>query len=63
LREIIKEGKPRRQLAMKDFERAIEGQRTVLASWYAKVAEELHSVEEAEMFRELIQSAGDYHEH
>ena len=63
LRERIKEKKPRRQLAMADFEQAIKGLRTVLAAWYAKAAEDLPSLGEAEMFSDLIQAAKDYHEH
>lgn len=60
LRERIREKKPRRQLTMADFEYAIEGQRTILASWYAKAAEDLPRLGEAEMFKELIEAAKDY---
>jgi transitional endoplasmic reticulum ATPase len=57
LRERIMEKKSRRQLTMTDFEQAIEGQRTMLASWYAKAAEDLPRLGEAEMFKELIEAA------
>jgi SpoVK/Ycf46/Vps4 family AAA+-type ATPase len=60
LRERIREKKPRRQLTIADFEQAIAGQGTVLASWYAKAAEDLPRLGEAEMFKELIQAAKDY---
>ena len=60
LRERIMEKKPRRQLTMTDFEQAIEGQRTMLASWYAKAAEDLPRLGEAEMFKELIEAARAY---
>jgi transitional endoplasmic reticulum ATPase len=60
LRERIREKKPRRQLTMADFEQAIKGVRTVLASWYAKAAEDLPRLGEAEMFKELIEAARDY---
>jgi len=60
LRERIMEKKPRRQLTMTDFGQAIEGQRTMLASWYAKAAEDLPRLGEAEMFKELIEAARAY---
>lgn len=60
LRERIREKKPRRELTMADFEQAIAGQGTVLASWYARAAEDLPRLGEAEMFKELIQAAKDY---
>ena len=45
------------------YEQAIKEQRTVLASWYAKAAEDLPRLGEAEMFKELIEAARDYHAH
>ena len=60
LRERIKEKKPRRQLTMADFEQALEGQKTVLASWYIKAVKELVGSEQLDMFSELIEAAQEY---
>ena len=60
LRERIKEKKPRRQITMADFKQALEGQKTVLASWYVKAVQELASSEQADMFRELIEASREY---
>jgi transitional endoplasmic reticulum ATPase len=62
LRERIKEKKPRRQLTMTDFEQALKGQRTVLASWYVKAAKELLGSDQIDMFGDLIEAAKEYHE-
>lgn len=63
LRERIREKKPRRQLVMVDFEQAIEGQKTVLASWYVKAAKELVGSDQVDMFGDLIEAARNYHEY
>ena len=60
LRERIREKKPRRQLTMEDFERAFEGQKSVLASWYIRAARELTDSEQLDMFSELIEAAKNY---
>jgi transitional endoplasmic reticulum ATPase len=60
LRERIKERRPRRQLVMADFEQALKGQRTVLASWYIKAAKELVGSDQVDMFGDLIEAAKNY---
>jgi len=60
LRERIREKKPRRQLNAADFEQALEGQRTILAPWYAKAIKELLGSEQLDIFRELIEAAREY---
>jgi len=62
LRAEIKEAKPRRQLTMADFEKALKDQRTALATWYAGATKELVGSEQADMFGDLIEAAKEYHE-
>ncbi len=60
LRERIKEGKPRREITMQDFERVIGERKTVLSSWYPKALKELAVTEEVEIFQELIEAGKRY---
>ena len=60
LRERIRQKKPRRQLAMADFEQALTGQKSVLATWYAQATRELIGSEQTDMFSELIEAAREY---
>jgi len=60
LRERIKEGKPRREVVLADFERVIAGWKTVLSGWYPKAVRELTGTEEAEMFGELVEAGKGY---
>jgi transitional endoplasmic reticulum ATPase len=60
LRERIKEGKPRREITMQDFERVIAERKTVLSSWYPKALKELAGTEEVEIFQELIEAGKRY---
>ncbi|RLG28838.1 hypothetical protein DRO03_08820 [Methanosarcinales archaeon] len=60
LRERIKEGKPRREIVLADFERVIAERKTVLLGWYPKAVRELTGTEEAEMFQELIEAGEGY---
>ena len=58
LRERIKEGKPRREIVLADFERVIAERKTVLSGWYPKAVKELTGTEEAGMFLELVEAGG-----
>jgi transitional endoplasmic reticulum ATPase len=60
LRERIKEGKPRREIVLADFERVIAERKTVLLGWYPKAVRELSGTEEAEMFQELVEAGEGY---
>ena len=60
LRERISQRRPRRELAMSDFEQVLRTKKTVLASWYRKATKELESRGEADMFGDLVQAARDY---
>jgi transitional endoplasmic reticulum ATPase len=60
LGERIRENKPRRKISAKDFDQAISKQKTGLAAWYAKAAEDLPRIGEAEMFQELLEAAREY---
>lgn len=60
LRERIKEGKPRREIILADFERVVAERKTVLSGWYPKAVRELSGTEEAEMFGELVDAGKGY---
>lgn len=60
LRERIKEGKPRREMTLKDFESVIRERKTVLSSWYPKALRELENTEEVVVFQELIKAGRGY---
>jgi transitional endoplasmic reticulum ATPase len=60
LRERIKEGKPRREIVLADFERVIAERKTVLSGWYPKAVRELTGTEEAGMFQELVDAGKGY---
>ena len=60
LRERIRQQKPRRQLTMADFEQALTGQKSVLATWYAQAARELIGSEQIDMFSELLEAANNF---
>lgn len=60
LGERIKQKKPRRQIAMGDFEQAIRMQETVLPSWYAKALKEIDDSGEADMFGDLMRAGHRY---
>jgi transitional endoplasmic reticulum ATPase len=60
LRERIKEGKPRREIVLADFERVIAERKTVLSGWYPKALRELSGTEEAGMFQELLEAGKGY---
>ena len=42
---------------MTDFEQALEGQKTMLATWYVKAVKELTGSAQVDIFRELIEAA------
>jgi SpoVK/Ycf46/Vps4 family AAA+-type ATPase len=60
LRERIKEGKPRREIVLADFERVVAERKTVLLGWYPKAVRELTGTEEAGMFGELVEAGKGY---
>ena len=60
LRELIKEGKPRREITMPDFEKVLKARKSILASWYPKAMREVSGTEEMGMFQELIESGRMY---
>jgi len=60
LRERIKEGKPRREIVLADFERVIAERKSVLSGWYPKAVRELTGTEEAGMFQELVEAGEGY---
>jgi transitional endoplasmic reticulum ATPase len=60
LRERTKEGKPRREIVLADFERVIAEKKTVLSGWYPKAVKELTGTEEAGMFLELVEVGEGY---
>ena len=62
LRERLREGKPRRQLTMTDFEQVLASQRTMLGPWYVKATKELAKSDQIDMFAELIAAATRYHD-
>jgi transitional endoplasmic reticulum ATPase len=61
LRETIKENRPRRRIAVTDFESVITEYKPILPSWYAKAVKELQGREETDMFQELLVAAKEYH--
>ncbi|MBA1341031.1 MAG: VCP-like ATPase [ANME-2 cluster archaeon] len=60
LRERIKEGKPRREIVLAEFERVIAEKNTVLLRWYPKTLNELTGTDEVEMFGELVEAGAGY---
>ena len=59
LRDAIK-GKSRREIAMADFEKVIDGMQTILASWYPKALKELVKGDEQEAFKDLMDAGMKY---
>ena len=45
---------------MADFEQALTGQKSIIATWYAQATRELLSSEQTDMFSELIEAAREY---
>ena len=63
LREKIREKKPRRQLAVTDFEKVMKKQKGILGAWYTRAVTELSNSEQMDMFAELIDAARQFSNH